>query len=71
MAGSFNGGSKGGKAVSEEADDVGGETPKKSKKGAKAKGAKGSKKRAAEEDAEGDDDEIKKVKVEDEVEDDD
>ena len=67
VAGSFNGGKKGGDAAA--ADDAdgedGGNTPKKTKKG--AKGGKGSKKRAAEEDAGDDDAEgeaVKKPKLE-------
>jgi hypothetical protein len=65
MAGTFNGGKKGGDAAADEADgEEGGATPKKTKKG--GKGGKGSKKRATE-DAEDDDCEgepVKKPKVE-------
>lgn len=66
MAGTFNGGKKGGEAAADEADgESGAATPKKTKKG--AKGGKGSKKRAAEDDAEDDDAEgeaVKKPKLE-------
>ncbi|KAM0704967.1 hypothetical protein Q7P35_007754 [Cladosporium inversicolor] len=66
MAGSFNGGKKGGDAAGEDADgEDGAATPKKAKKAAKV--GKASKKRAAEDDAEEDDGEeetIKKPKLE-------
>ena len=66
MAGSFNGGKKGGDAAAaDDADGEGGDaSPKKTKK---AKGGKGSKKRAAKEDTEEDDAEgeaVKKPKLE-------